>query len=216
MLPVLRRQDEAHIVNMASMVGLLGLPHNAVYALTKGAVRSFSEALRGELVGTAIGLTTVFPGAHRTGITETARGSQRALLAEIEHADHGAEIAVIVARRAHIGEQQLPEFLIQDPRPVQPYRRDANALLEDFSREWHRSGRGAAHVTVVRARSDVTEQAGLRVVHCRDERDIRKVSSAPERIVDTYHVARVQASEFLEGRLHAHRHRAQVDGHVVS
>ncbi len=82
-LPVLRRQDEAHIVNMASMVGLLGLPHNAVYALTKGAVRSFSEALRGELVGTAIGLTTVFPGAHRTGITETARGSQRALLAEM-------------------------------------------------------------------------------------------------------------------------------------
>lgn len=82
-LPLLRQQDEAHIVNMASMVGLLGLPHNAVYALTKGAVRSFSEALRGELVGTPIGLTTVFPGAHRTGITESARGSQRALLADM-------------------------------------------------------------------------------------------------------------------------------------
>lgn len=82
-LPVLRQQDEAHIVNMASMVGLLGLPHNAVYALTKGAVRSFSESLRGELVGSPIGLTTVFPGAHRTGITESARGSQRALLAEM-------------------------------------------------------------------------------------------------------------------------------------
>ena len=82
-LPVLRQQDEAHIVNMASMVGLLGLPHNAVYALTKGAVRSFSEALRGELVGSPIGLTTVFPGAHRTSITESARGSQRQLLADM-------------------------------------------------------------------------------------------------------------------------------------
>lgn len=82
-LPVLRQQDEAHIVNMASMVGLLGLPHNAVYAMTKGAVRSFSEALRGELVGSPIGLTTVFPGAHRTGITESARGSQRALLQDM-------------------------------------------------------------------------------------------------------------------------------------
>jgi short-subunit dehydrogenase len=80
-LPVLRQQDEAHIVNVSSMVGLLGLPHNAVYALTKGAVRSFSEALRGELVTTRIGLTTVFPGAHRTAITENARGSQRARLA---------------------------------------------------------------------------------------------------------------------------------------
>jgi short-subunit dehydrogenase len=75
-LPHLKRQDEAHIVNLSSMVGLMGLPHNAVYALTKGAVRSFSEALRAELVTTNVGLTTVFPGAHRTAITEGARGSQ--------------------------------------------------------------------------------------------------------------------------------------------
>lgn len=82
-LPVLRQQDQAHIVNVSSMVGLMGLPHNAAYALTKGAVRSFSEALRAELVATNIGLTTVFPGAHRTAITEGARGSQRAKLAEM-------------------------------------------------------------------------------------------------------------------------------------
>jgi short-subunit dehydrogenase len=82
-LPILRQQDEAHIVNVSSMVGLLGLPHNAAYALTKGAVRSFSESLRAELVTTEVGVTTVFPGAHRTGITETARGSSAALLAEL-------------------------------------------------------------------------------------------------------------------------------------
>lgn len=82
-LEVLRQQDEAHIVNLSSMVGLLGLPHNAVYALTKGAVRSFSEALRAELVPSNVGLTTVYPGAHRTGITEGARGSQRERLARM-------------------------------------------------------------------------------------------------------------------------------------
>lgn len=82
-LPLLREQDEAHIVNVSSMVGLIGLPHNAVYALTKGAVRSFSESLRAELVTSNIGLTTVFPGAHRTGITESARGSQREKLARM-------------------------------------------------------------------------------------------------------------------------------------
>lgn len=82
-LPLLQTQDEAHIVNVSSMVGLMGLPHNAIYALTKGAVRSFSEALRAELVATNVGLTTVFPGAHRTGITEGARGSQRAKLADM-------------------------------------------------------------------------------------------------------------------------------------
>ena len=44
-LPLLRAADEAHIVNLSSMVGLLGLPHNVAYSLSKGAVRSFTEAL---------------------------------------------------------------------------------------------------------------------------------------------------------------------------
>ncbi len=82
-LPTLLEQDEAHIVNVSSMVGLIGLPHNAIYALTKGAVRSFSEALRAELVATNVGLTTLYPGAHRTGITEGARGSQASKLSQM-------------------------------------------------------------------------------------------------------------------------------------
>jgi NAD(P)-dependent dehydrogenase (short-subunit alcohol dehydrogenase family) len=75
-LPILREADEAHIVNLSSMVGLLGLPQNVSYSLTKGAVRGFSEGLRAELVTTSIGLTVVFPGAINTGIIDAARGSQ--------------------------------------------------------------------------------------------------------------------------------------------
>lgn len=82
-LPALRQADEAHIVNMSSMVGLVGLPHNASYSLTKGAVRGFTEALRGELITTNIGVTAVFPGAIRTDITNTARGGQAARLAQM-------------------------------------------------------------------------------------------------------------------------------------
>lgn len=82
-LPALRRADEAHIVNLSSMVGLLGLPHNASYSLTKGAVRGFSEALRAELVTTSIGLTVVFPGAIHTGITSSARGAEAGRLADL-------------------------------------------------------------------------------------------------------------------------------------
>ena len=80
-LPALRAADEAHIVNLSSMVGLLGLPYNASYSLTKGAVRSFTEALRAELITTSIGVTAVFPGAIRTNITNAARGSDAELLA---------------------------------------------------------------------------------------------------------------------------------------
>ncbi|MGB3409866.1 MAG: SDR family NAD(P)-dependent oxidoreductase [Microthrixaceae bacterium] len=82
-LPVIREAEEGHIVNLSSMVGLLGLPHNAAYSLTKGAVRSFTEALSAELVTTNIGVTVVFPGAIRTDITNTARGSHAAQLASM-------------------------------------------------------------------------------------------------------------------------------------
>lgn len=82
-LPALRQADEAHIVNMSSMVGLVGLPYNTSYSLTKGAVRGFTEALRSELVTTSIGVTAVLPGAIRTDITNTARGGEASRLAKM-------------------------------------------------------------------------------------------------------------------------------------
>lgn len=82
-LPHLLKEPEAHIVNMSSMVGLLGLPQNASYSLTKGAVRSFTEALRAELITTPVGVTAVFPGAIRTNIMFSARGAEAGRLADM-------------------------------------------------------------------------------------------------------------------------------------
>jgi short-subunit dehydrogenase len=80
-LPVLREADEAHIVNVSSMAAFVGLPQNVIYSLTKGAVRSFSEALRAELGGSGIGVSALFPGAVGTDIMDRARGSQAARVA---------------------------------------------------------------------------------------------------------------------------------------
>lgn len=82
-LPVLHRADEAHIVNVSSMVGLLGMPHNSTYSLTKGAVRAFTEGLRAELVGKSIGVTAVMPGGFRTNVMAGSRGAQGAQLAHL-------------------------------------------------------------------------------------------------------------------------------------
>ncbi len=46
-------------------------------------MRSFTEALRAELITTAIGVAAVFPGAIRTNITNTARGSESERLARM-------------------------------------------------------------------------------------------------------------------------------------
>ena len=73
--------DEAHIVNVSSMAAFAGIPQNAAYSLTKGAVRSFTEALRAELVGTNVGVSTLFPGAVGTDIMDRARGAQAERLA---------------------------------------------------------------------------------------------------------------------------------------
>jgi NAD(P)-dependent dehydrogenase (short-subunit alcohol dehydrogenase family) len=72
-LPHLRAADEAHIVNISSMAGFLGLPMQSSYCVTKFAVRGFSESLRAELATSHIGVTAVFPGPIRTQVLRSSR-----------------------------------------------------------------------------------------------------------------------------------------------
>jgi NAD(P)-dependent dehydrogenase (short-subunit alcohol dehydrogenase family) len=72
-LPLLRKVDEAHIVNISSVFGLVGVPMNSSYCSSKFAVRGLSEVLRAELTGTHIGLTCVMPGGVATNIVKNAR-----------------------------------------------------------------------------------------------------------------------------------------------
>ncbi|HVI01127.1 MAG TPA: SDR family oxidoreductase [Enhygromyxa sp.] len=71
-LPHLRERPQAHIVNIASMAGLAGMPWQTIYCASKFAVRGFTAALRAELSGTNIGVTCVLPGATRTNIVGAA------------------------------------------------------------------------------------------------------------------------------------------------
>ena len=76
-LPVLRKADEAHIVNISSVFGFVGMPLNSSYCASKFAVRGFSEALRAELTGSPIGVTSVHPGGVATNIVRDARFQER-------------------------------------------------------------------------------------------------------------------------------------------
>ncbi|GAB4424640.1 MAG: SDR family NAD(P)-dependent oxidoreductase [Turneriella sp.] len=72
-LPHLRRADEAHIVNISSVFGIIGVPTQSAYNAAKFAVRGFTESLRQELEGTHIGVSCVHPGGIRTNIARSAR-----------------------------------------------------------------------------------------------------------------------------------------------
>ncbi len=58
------------IVNVASVAASFGLPGMAAYCASKFAMLGFSEALRGELHGTGVGVTVVSPIAVRTPFFE--------------------------------------------------------------------------------------------------------------------------------------------------
>jgi short-subunit dehydrogenase len=72
-LPALRNAEEAHIVNLSSVFGILGVPMQSSYCASKFAIRGFSESLRAELSGTRIGVTSVHPAGVATNIAKDGR-----------------------------------------------------------------------------------------------------------------------------------------------
>jgi short-subunit dehydrogenase len=67
-LPRMIERERGHIVIVSSGGGVRGFPHAAVYNGTKAAQRGFAEALRHELHGTGVSVTTVYPGEIETSL----------------------------------------------------------------------------------------------------------------------------------------------------
>jgi NAD(P)-dependent dehydrogenase (short-subunit alcohol dehydrogenase family) len=72
-LPLLRKSDDARVVNLSSIYGLISPPGETSYSASKFAVRGFSNSLRHELAGSNVGVTVVHPGGVATSIADSAR-----------------------------------------------------------------------------------------------------------------------------------------------
>ena len=72
---MLSQPDGGHIVNTASMSGLLPIPNLAAYSVAKSGVVALSEALQLDLdaEGASIGVSVLCPGFIATRITESER-----------------------------------------------------------------------------------------------------------------------------------------------
>ena len=66
-LPHMRRRRNGRIINIASIGGLVAVPHLAPYVASKFAVVGYSDAIRNEVASSGIRVTTVCPGLMRTG-----------------------------------------------------------------------------------------------------------------------------------------------------
>lgn len=78
-LPIMQEQGEGHIVNTASMAGLVAMPGAAPYNVTKHGVVALSEGLFIELKagGSPVGVSVLCPGFVRTELMDTMTWADR-------------------------------------------------------------------------------------------------------------------------------------------
>jgi len=74
-IPVFRKQQSGHIVNIISTVGIKIVPTQGVYAGTKNAVRTIAEAFRQESDG-SIRITGISPGFVKTGLVNNMKNQE--------------------------------------------------------------------------------------------------------------------------------------------
>ena len=75
-LPPMKRQQQGHIVNVASLAGTMGTAGMSGYCATKFAVRGFSDALFKEVRPAGIRVTCVMPGSVETNFNGNEPGTE--------------------------------------------------------------------------------------------------------------------------------------------
>ena len=101
--PMLRAQGVGHLVNIASMAGLVHMPQASAYNATKAAVVALSETLQLELEADRIGVTVVCPAFFRTALAQNMRASNPKLEA----------ITKRLVERARIGPEQIARHVFE-------------------------------------------------------------------------------------------------------
>ncbi len=65
-IPLMKKQGFGHIVNTASLAGVVPEPSSAIYSATKFAIRGFDLAVRLELMNTGVSISTLLPDSVET------------------------------------------------------------------------------------------------------------------------------------------------------
>ncbi|NNE98551.1 MAG: SDR family NAD(P)-dependent oxidoreductase [Pyrinomonadaceae bacterium] len=86
-LPILKKENLGHIVNLSSVFGFIAPPGQSAYCASKFAVRGFTECLRHELEGTSVLVSVVHPGGIKTNIVKNARRGKSATAEDMKIAD---------------------------------------------------------------------------------------------------------------------------------
>ena len=106
-LPLLRKAEQGHLVNLSSVFGLISVPTQSAYNAAKFAVRGYTEALRQEMEGTNVHVCCVHPGGIKTNIARAARGGDPDISAEAR----GSEFEKLARTTPEIAAQKIVEAI---------------------------------------------------------------------------------------------------------
>ncbi|MCB9679342.1 MAG: SDR family NAD(P)-dependent oxidoreductase [Alphaproteobacteria bacterium] len=112
-LPAMTARGAGRIVNIASAAALAPTPGMTWYNAAKGGLAAASEALRGELAGSGVTVTTVYPGIVQTDMADAAiRAFGPSLALRLQPVVTAEVLAERVVRAALAGRARLvhPRF----------------------------------------------------------------------------------------------------------
>jgi len=136
-IPIMRHQGGGHIINTASLSGLIPIPFQALYNTTKYAVVGFSESLRLELVDEGIQVSVVCPSAVVSRIWGTPIIGERQEVKSPDYAIPSEEAAqsILVGVANKRGIIVLPEYAVQMWLQYRTSRESSEKLLLNMARE---------------------------------------------------------------------------------
>ena len=162
-LPDLIERPEAHLVNISSASGFIGLPYGSTYASSKWAVIGFSESIRAELKVLGhehVHVTIVCPSYIGTGMFEGAAAPKATSILE---PDFIAEkvVQAVERNRIHVLEPWMVKItpLLRELLPTALYDRISHLFGADTSMaQWTgHDGDGEPKADAKPARSDQPE-----------------------------------------------------------
>jgi short-subunit dehydrogenase len=115
LLPGMIARKRGAILNVSSTAGFLPIAGFAVYAATKAYVTSFSEAIRAELRGTGVTVSSLCPGPVYTEFTEVAArpGAKRDRTPEFVHVSAQEVARTGLAAIEHDRPLVIPGFVMK-------------------------------------------------------------------------------------------------------
>lgn len=143
-LPALKESGEAAIVNVSSVMGLVGLPFYATYAATKAGLAGFSEALRRELAGEGIQVVTVYPTLAAPLPADAEVGQEEGFEHEPPEALADAVVAALERGETEVirGSEKITTLISRNreqPREVDDHLAQRKEAMERFAAAYRAS-----------------------------------------------------------------------------